>query len=333
MPRTTLITFILLSLTLAVTACSKKPQNMEPNSVATVTDSVIQNNESPLGNMSPFIFTVDTAHQCCNEKVGEAEGGDSQCWTPNGGAEMDWCQREIELEEFQMSFWINKSNENDRVLYDLDCDGDGIYEITGDNQLDFSCTYPKDSGKHQIRLRGEIPGVVLCLESAIEKAQTGDFIYAYRGEDDDDAITYEDQGNYFASWEHHYVISIDDWGSIQWKTMDHFAAECDHLTKLPDYPPDLTHVTDLSYMFTYTSVNSPINNWDVSNITNMHMMFHGASDFNQPLDKWDVSNVKDMSQMFENATSFNQPLDTWNVKNVENMLWMFEYSGVSDYPE
>ena len=87
---------------------------------------------------------------------------------PDGGAEMDWCQREIELEEFQMSFWINQSNENDRVLYDLDCDGDGIYEITGNNHFAFSCTFPKNSGKHQIRLRGEILHISVCCTLGID---------------------------------------------------------------------------------------------------------------------------------------------------------------------
>ena len=50
-----------------------------------------------------------------------------------------------------------------------------------------------------------------------------------------------------------------------------------------------------------------INNWDVSNVTNMYGMFYGASSFNQPLNNWDVSNVTDMWSMFDGAVSFNQP--------------------------
>ena len=56
-----------------------------------------------------------------------------------------------------------------------------------------------------------------------------------------------------------------------------------------------------------------INNWDVSNVTNMEEMFDEASSFNQPLNKWDVSKVTNMSFMFAGATSFNQPLNKWNV--------------------
>ena len=57
-----------------------------------------------------------------------------------------------------------------------------------------------------------------------------------------------------------------------------------------------------------TSFNQPLNNWDVSNVTDMGGMFMYASSFNQPLNKWNVSKVKNMNYMFADATSFNQPL-------------------------
>ena len=44
--------------------------------------------------------------------------------------------------------------------------------------------------------------------------------------------------------------------------------------------------------------------------------------FNQPLNNWNVSNVTDMKEMFERAHSFNQPLNKWNVSNVEDMGWI-----------
>ena len=56
------------------------------------------------------------------------------------------------------------------------------------------------------------------------------------------------------------------------------------------------------------SFNQPLNNWNVSNVTDMHLMFYGATSFNQPLNDWNVSNVKKMYCMFLGATSFNQPL-------------------------
>jgi len=59
----------------------------------------------------------------------------------------------------------------------------------------------------------------------------------------------------------------------------------------------------------FCAINQPLNNWNVSKVTNMSEMFYGASSFNQPLNNWNVSNVKEMGYMFyRGANSFNQPL-------------------------
>ena len=51
-----------------------------------------------------------------------------------------------------------------------------------------------------------------------------------------------------------------------------------------------------------------IEDWDVSNVTDMEKMFRAAGSFNQPLNNWNVSNVNNMGFMFGWAESFNQPL-------------------------
>ena len=53
-------------------------------------------------------------------------------------------------------------------------------------------------------------------------------------------------------------------------------------------------------------------------------MFHSATSFNQPLNDWIVSNVTDMRWMFDGASSFNQPLNDWNVSNVRDARYMFD---------
>ena len=45
----------------------------------------------------------------------------------------------------------------------------------------------------------------------------------------------------------------------------------------------------------------------------MWALFMNASSFNQPLNNWNVSKVTNMAGMFGGATSFNQPLNDWNV--------------------
>ena len=102
----------------------------------------------------------------------------------------------------------------------------------------------------------------------------------------------------------------------------------------PLLTPKLTNVTLIHAVKDYLKGNSrsrmyvvhkygEINNWDVSNVTNMTSIFEDAHFFNQSLNKWNVSNVRNMNRMFQNATSFNQPLNNWNVSNVNFMGSMF----------
>ena len=89
---------------------------------------------------------------------------------------------------------------------------------------------------------------------------------------------------------------------------------------------DVSNVTNMNSMFVLqSSFNQPLNNWDVSNVTNMFQLF-AATGFNQPLDNWDVSNVTNMDRMFLQANAFNQPLNDWDVSNVTNMNAMFNVS-------
>ena len=73
------------------------------------------------------------------------------------------------------------------------------------------------------------------------------------------------------------------------------------------------------------SFNQPLNDWDVSSVTDMTLMFASTDSFVQPLDRWDVSNVTAMHAMFM-FSAFNHPLDSWNVSNVTDMSLMFHFS-------
>ncbi|MDO6994144.1 BspA family leucine-rich repeat surface protein [Brachyspira innocens] len=98
---------------------------------------------------------------------------------------------------------------------------------------------------------------------------------------------------------------------------------------------DVSNVTNMDMMFAYMGYNAlvrystidfnpDLSNWNVSKVKSMNNMFAHCSNFNQPLDKWDVSNVEDMSFMFYGANEFNQPLNNWNVSKVKNMKGMFD---------
>ncbi len=66
-----------------------------------------------------------------------------------------------------------------------------------------------------------------------------------------------------------------------------------------------------------------INNWDVSNVTNMQALFEGARAFSQDISGWDTSKVTNMSDMFNQAHGFNQDIGNWNVSSVTDFDSMF----------
>ena len=145
------------------------------------------------------------------------------------------------------------------------------------------------------------------------------------------------------------LASIDQWGSISWTNMSNAFAGASNMVYNATDTPDLSLVTDTSYMFLEATVfdgdlsswdvssvtdmsfmlsgatvfNQPLNAWNVSSVTDMYYMFSNAASFNHTLSSWDVSSVTDMSYMFAGATAFNQPLNAWNVSSVTDMFYMF----------
>ena len=89
------------------------------------------------------------------------------------------------------------------------------------------------------------------------------------------------------------------------------------------------YTTEIAIVNSGCGGNQPLNNWDVSNVTDMGGMFMYASSFNQPLNKWNVSKVKYMYDMFYDArkqrvvTKYGE-IRNWDVSNVTNMESMFD---------
>ncbi len=121
------------------------------------------------------------------------------------------------------------------------------------------------------------------------------------------------------------LTDILQWGTNSWQSMNGAFVGCAGLTTLSATDtPNLSQVTDMSVMFhNDTNFNSNIDNWNVSNVTDMSSMFDTATAFNQPLNSWNVAKVTNMQGMFWTDAAFNQPLDSWKVSSVTNMNGMF----------
>jgi surface protein len=125
-------------------------------------------------------------------------------------------------------------------------------------------------------------------------------------------------------------MEISNWGEINWTTMNSSFAGAANLEVSAVDSPDLSNVSDLSYMFYKShSMNTDISSWDVSSVTNMTEMFREAKAFNQDISSWNTANVTDISGMFYEATSFDQNLGDWDLSNAGSLFEFLTNSGLS----
>ena len=182
--------------------------------------------------------------------------------------------------------------------YDIDWNNDGVWDAIGATGNE-SHTY-EEQGDHTIRIKGVFPRIYFHNDIEVP------------GQKDK-------------------IQSVDQWGDIQWNSMDSAFSGCSILRIYATDAPDLSNITSMLHMFSNTSsMNAAsLNDWDVSNVTNMSYMFLNATAFNQPLSNWEVSEVTNMSYMFSEAETFNQSLASWDISNVTNMTNMLDNSGLS----
>ncbi len=168
--------------------------------------------------------------------------------------------------------------------FDIDWNNDGIVDERGITEI--ASHEFETAGRHTIRISGQFPA----------------FNFPHRDE----------------------LVSIDQWGTGKWLTMESAFSHCENLEILATDAPDLSAVTDMSYMFhNALKANPDVSKWDVSNVTNMSHMFENAISAAPDLSNWDVSNVTDMSYMFEFVRSVNADVSKWDVSSVTNMESMF----------
>eukprot|EP01093_Parvamoeba_rugata_P016594 TRINITY_DN6308_c0_g4_i2.p1 TRINITY_DN6308_c0_g4~~TRINITY_DN6308_c0_g4_i2.p1 ORF type:complete len:1044 (-),score=240.26 TRINITY_DN6308_c0_g4_i2:36-3167(-) len=183
--------------------------------------------------------------------------------------------------------------------YDYTVDwGDGTIEsnFTGDA----THTY-LTPGIFQVSISGEFPRIY--FEGNFGNDSNGDFIV--NDIDDNDKI-----------------LSVDQWGSLEWNSMEAAFYGCSNLDVVAIDTPDLSNVQFMNEMFLFcTSLKGTpsFNNWDLDNVTSLASLFFQADKFNQDIGSWNTSNVTNMNGIFLMASSFNQNINGWDTSNVTNL--------------
>ncbi len=175
--------------------------------------------------------------------------------------------------------------------FNIDWENDGVFDTFGATNT-ISHTYAA-TGTYEVRISGLYPAIKMYDNTDRKK-----------------------------------LIGIKQWGTNAWATMNKAFSSLQDLNISATDTPNLSGVTDMSYMFADITGNITGNfsNWDTSKVTSTYSMFSGASSFNQDIGGWNMASNTNMIGMFAEATQFNNGTNTvmnWNTSNVNSMGAMF----------
>ena len=107
-------------------------------------------------------------------------------------------------------------------------------------------------------------------------------------------------------------------------TTDPTGVGCQSLNSVRIEDWDVSQVTDMDSVFKErTQFNANISVWNVGQVQTMYNMFKDAIAFNGTIGAWNVAAATDMQYMFYNASTFDADISAWNVAGVNNMNFMF----------
>lgn len=175
--------------------------------------------------------------------------------------------------------------------YNVDCDNDGTNEWNAQSRS-VTCSYT-------------IPGIYKIRIQDNSGAGTGFHRIYFNGGGDAEKL-----------------LSVNQWGTGQWSSMAYAFKGCAYLSGGAADTPNLSNVTDMSYMFgSAIAFNQPLGNWDTSGVTHTNGMFHDANAFDQDLSSWDVSVLRSSEEMFSNitlsTTNYDALLIGWDTQDLQ----------------
>lgn len=168
------------------------------------------------------------------------------------------------------------------------------------------------------------------ITSGRHSSANGDFVTAFTVSEE---VTLEIIGNFphlTTDYPKDQLLDVIQWGDIAWESMASSFQNWTGTSFSATDDPDLSNVTNMSLMFRgAANFDDDINDWEVANVTNMSDLFLDASSFNSDIGDWDVSAVTNMRRMFFRSTDFNQDLSDWRPGQVINLSEMF--SGATNF--
>ena len=131
------------------------------------------------------------------------------------------------------------------------------------------------------------------------------------------------------------IMSIDNWGTIQFKNMNSAFSGCANMVGLYTDKPDTSLCTNMESTFAGCTLFNSNVDFDMSLNTDLEAFLYNTTNFNQPIN-WVTPNVETFFRTFSFMTNFNSPVTIdgfLSVTNVRNgCTGMFEWSPAFNSP-
>lgn len=116
------------------------------------------------------------------------------------------------------------------------------------------------------------------------------------------------------------INGLQNWDVTNVENMSYLFNGCNELEDINVLSSwNVKEIKNISYLFSNSGINNitPLKDWDVSKVTNMHWTFFNCFNIedSSPINDWDITNVTDFTEMFfrvPNNPEFTKRQGTWS---------------------